>query len=559
MFCASTYFILVACDYNQSNASNLELLALSIRSSNQIPISHRFPSPKVSGEVPTEPVVSKKSGILYEKRLILKHIVDSGKEPGTGEELTEEDLLTVKLSSKVVRPRPPTVNSVPTLLTLLQNEWDSAMLETYQLKQQYHQVRQELSNALYENDAAKRVIARLIKERDQARENLATISAAAAAGNSAATVPEADSSAMDVDEAPAAEVAFVPKDVLEIITATAAKLSEARKSKKKAESSAATVDNVKSFSQVTAIPGLHTKVGITAMDLLVDTTSDEKKEWVLTTGNDGTAVVTNWREGEQVCSVKAHGSKKVSSAIWIDRGAHKDTHAFITGSVDKTAKVWSLSTGKPKLASTLSIHDGEVTSLSLHPGGSYFVSGSADGTWSFNDVVEGTSIARIGDGQGAAYTSLSFHPDGVLLGTGSKDSSVKIWDIKSGTTVNVFEEHRGAVNSIGFSENGYYLATSASEDPVVRIWDLRKLQNVFSIDLSSEGIKSVQKVAFDPSAQYLGVAAGSGLRLYLNKKWTELFKQTDVHAGDITDFKFGENSKYIASAGADRSIVVTGI
>ena len=43
------------------------------------------------------------------------------------------------------------------------------MLETFNLKRALEQTRQELSNALYQEDAARRVIARLIKERDDAR------------------------------------------------------------------------------------------------------------------------------------------------------------------------------------------------------------------------------------------------------------------------------------------------------------------------------------------------------------------------------------------------------
>ena len=52
----------------------------------------------------------------------------------------------------------------------LQNEWDALVLETFTMKQQYNSIRQELSYALYAQDAATRVVARVIKERDAARE-----------------------------------------------------------------------------------------------------------------------------------------------------------------------------------------------------------------------------------------------------------------------------------------------------------------------------------------------------------------------------------------------------
>ncbi|KAJ3194349.1 hypothetical protein HDU67_004777 [Dinochytrium kinnereticum] len=375
---------------------------------------------------------------------------------------------------------------------------------------------------------------------------------------------------MDVDEPSTAqpEPTALPQEVVEKMSASAAKLSAARRARKGAPAEAATPENIKEFSELKVIPGLHSKVGVTSMDLLVDTASSgEKREWALTGGNDGTVIVTNWREGEQVYSVKAHGSKKVSTTMWIDRGSLKDSYSFVTGSADKTVKIWSLEDDKAKLGHTISTHDGEITGLTLHPCGEYFVSASTDASWSINDISRGESIKSFSEA-GVACTAVSFHPDGMLMGLGLKNSLVDIWDVKAGSKVHSFEGHQGAVTSISFSENGYYLASCANGESIVKLWDLRKLTNFHSIDLSKENVKSIQKVAFDPSAQYLGVAVGSSIRngsgthchfrIYLNKKWTELLN-AEVHSADITDFKFGENSKHIVSAGADRKIVVTGI
>lgn len=53
----------------------------------------------LSGEPPQDPVVSSKSGHVYERRLITKYVADNGTDPITGEKLEEADLVSVKAST----------------------------------------------------------------------------------------------------------------------------------------------------------------------------------------------------------------------------------------------------------------------------------------------------------------------------------------------------------------------------------------------------------------------------------------------------------------------------
>ena len=59
----------------------------------------------ISGEPPQEPVVSAKSGKVYERRLIVKYINENGTDPVTGDKLEESDLIAIKASAYTVLRR----------------------------------------------------------------------------------------------------------------------------------------------------------------------------------------------------------------------------------------------------------------------------------------------------------------------------------------------------------------------------------------------------------------------------------------------------------------------
>ena len=88
-------------------------------------------------------------GNVFERRLIEAYISQHGCDPVTREDLGLEDLLAIN-SADITRPRPPTFPSIPSLLSEFQKEWDALALETFNLRQQLQQTRQELSDALYQ-------------------------------------------------------------------------------------------------------------------------------------------------------------------------------------------------------------------------------------------------------------------------------------------------------------------------------------------------------------------------------------------------------------------------
>jgi len=102
-----------------------------------------------------------------------------------------------------------------------------------------------------------------------------------------------------------------------------------------------------------------------------------------------------------------------------------DSQRIVTGSLDRTAKVWDSETGQELLA--LKGHTDAVTCASFSPDGQRIVTGSWDRTAKVWDSETGQELLAL-KGHTDGVHCVAFSPDGKRIVTGSWDQTAKAWD-----------------------------------------------------------------------------------------------------------------------------------
>jgi platelet-activating factor acetylhydrolase IB subunit alpha len=100
---------------------------------------------------------------------------------------------------------------------------------------------------------------------------------------------------------------------------------------------------------------------------------------------------------------------------------------LISGSRDKTIKMWDISTGM--CIFTLIGHDNWVRGLVFHPGGKYIVSASDDKTVRVWDIANKRNSKTL-EAHQHFVTSIDFHRSAPYVVSGSVDQTVKVWECR---------------------------------------------------------------------------------------------------------------------------------
>ncbi|KAI0399156.1 WD40-repeat-containing domain protein [Xylaria palmicola] len=448
----------------------------------------------LSGEAPQEPVVSKLSGSVFEKRLIEKYIEEHGKDPVSGEDLTLDDLLPIK-SARVVRPRPPALTSIPALLSTFQNEWDALALETYNLNQQLARTREELATALYQHDAAVRVIARLTRERDEARDALSRVSISAGAPSG--------------DDAMAVDSEGLSSELVAKVEETQARLSKSRK-KRPVPEGWATPDDVTAFAVAAS----------NSLPISQPTTITLEGEYGAVGGLDGEVAIYSVEADKLERSFKV--GEPVTHSVW-------DGHRMFFSTAKGSVKLFE--TGN-EIAS-FTDHAGPATGLALHPSKAILASVGADKSFVFYDLDRLQRATRVYTN--AALATCAFHPDGHLFAAGTDAGEIKLF--MTSTCEEAASFSLGApIQAITFSENGFWFAATAKGQTTVTIFDLRKQGDAAQAKVLDIG-GAVQHLVWDYSQQFLATAGQAGVTVQqyskASKSWSEPLRVAVSNAVDV--------------------------
>ena len=163
----------------------------------------------------------------------------------------------------------------------------------------------------------------------------------------------------------------------------------------------------------------------------------------ITGSYDRTCKVWDTMTGDEILTLEGHTNVVYAIAFNKPYG-----DKVVTGSFDKTCKLWNVKTGEN--VHTFRGHDAEIVCLTFDPKGKVVATGSMDNTSRLYDVETGHCLHTL-VGHTGEVVGLDFDSTGQLLATGSFDHTIKIWDTRTGNIVHTFRGHRGEISSIKFN------------------------------------------------------------------------------------------------------------
>ncbi|KAK1391528.1 Pre-mRNA-processing factor 19 [Heracleum sosnowskyi] len=433
----------------------------------------------ISQRVPNVLVVSKTSGLLFEKELIEKYILDYGKCPVTGGLLTMDDIIELK-TSKVTDSK----SAAPVLNTSSLSDGKVAA---------------EQSECLQFPDSIAEQITSTCINLSQIRNSYRKISTSLASVDAVRGYVFNNGYTLHQTTVPGV-LSLDIENSKEIIATGGADTN-------------AVVFHLSSGKTISTLSGHSEKV--------TSVKFGNEGDLVVTGSSDKTVRV--WQRSEKgIYKCKdtlAHHTAEVRAVT-----IHPSQKYLVTASLDCSWKFYDLSS-ESRVAQVACGNGSErFSSAVFHPDGHIFgTCASGLGLVRFWDVAKQDNILKL-DAHSGPVTSIAFSENGYTLATAAAAEDVKLWDLRFLRTIMTFrcDDISAQTRSVDFDHSGRYLAIGGEQISIYEIGASRC--SIYEIDASRDPITTfsdmpaiggVSCVKFGEDAKYVAAAGTSDSKLLL--------------------------------------------
>ncbi|KAG2339400.1 WD40 repeat-like protein [Suillus weaverae] len=213
----------------------------------------------------------------------------------------------------------------------------------------------------------------------------------------------------------------------------------------------------------------------------------------------------------------------------------RGTHLLVTGSNDKSLRVWALDMGK-QVGEPLLGHDAAVWGVAASPGGCWIVSGGENGSilvWEVATYKRDLKRVPISfEGHKGGIQGVVFAPDSETFASASEDETVCVWKREAGEIVLGPVKVGSLANSVLYSLDGKKL-TAGTEEHII-VWNAETGEELLKIE------QWAFRVTFTPDGLHL--ISGDYKDIQISDATTrDIIKQFDAHTAPFESLSIASN------------------
>lgn len=223
-----------------------------------------------------------------------------------------------------------------------------------------------------------------------------------------------------------------------------------------------------------------------------------------------------------------------------------DGSLVLTCSLDKTARLWNTTTGKP--VGTPFVHPDSVYGGAFSPDAQRVLTACRDGIARVWDVETGEQIRPELKNKNRVL-GVAWSPNGRYLLTASHDKTCQLWDATTFERIGPPHQHDAVVRCVDFSPDGSKFATG-DDDGNVRLFDT--ITN-HPLTLTLQLKREVFAVDFRPDGKWLLVCCRDSTARFWNLETGESSDVILQHQNGVMGGGFGPRGRFAVTASDDRT------